>query len=81
MSIVYKCKESFTLPKYDEDGSIMEDEQIIINVGDKFEISKNRSELASIKPAIKLISINIHNPIWINVLSDTIREYFEEINE
>ena len=81
MGKVYKCKEAFVLPKYDEDGSIMDDEKIIINIGDKFEISKNRSELARVKPAIKFISTNICNPIWINVLPETIKEYFEEVDE
>lgn len=37
MSIIYKCKESFTLPKYDEEESIINNENIIINIGDKFE--------------------------------------------
>lgn len=81
MGVVYKCKESFTLPKYDEDGSLMEDENVLINVGDKFEISRNRLELARVKPAIKLICTDIHNPIWINVLPETIEKYFEEVDE
>lgn len=81
MSVVYKCKESFTLPKYDEDGFFMDNENIIINVGDKFEISKNKLELACVAPAIKLISINTSNPIWINILPATIKEYFEEVDE
>lgn len=81
MGKVYRCKEAFILPKYDENGSIMEDEKMIINVGDIFEISKNRLELDRIIPAVKLICTGIHNPIWINVLPETIEKYFEEVDE
>ena len=47
----------------------------------KFEISKNKLELACVAPAIKFISINTSNPIWINILPATIKEYFEEVVE
>ncbi len=80
MGVVYKCKESFTLPKYDEDG-FMDNENIIINVGDKFEISKNKLELARVAPAIKLISTSTNNPIWIEIHPVTLKEFFEEVNE
>lgn len=81
MGVVYKCKESFTLPKYDEDGFFMDNENIIINVGDKFEISKNKLELARVAPAIKLISTSTSNPIWIEIHPVTLKEFFEEVNE
>lgn len=81
MGKVYRCKEAFILPKYDENGSIMEDEKMIIDVGDMFEISRNRLELDRVKPAIRLISTSIHNPIWINILPETVKEYLEEIDE
>lgn len=81
MGVVYKCKESFTLPKYDEAGFFMDNENIIINVGDKFEISKNKLELARVAPAIKLISTSTSNPIWIEIHPVTLKEFFEEVNE
>lgn len=81
MGVVYKCKEFFTLPKYDEDGFFMDNENIIINVGDRFEISKNKLELARVAPAIKLISTSTSNPIWIEIHPVTLKEFFEEVNE
>ena len=59
----------------------MDNENIIINVGDKFEISKNKLELARVAPAIKLISTSTSNPIWIEIHPVTLKKFFEEVNE
>lgn len=59
----------------------MDNENIIINVGDKFEISKNKLELARVAPAIKLISTSTSNPIWIEIHPVTLKEFFEEVDE
>ena len=72
----YKCKKTFLLDRYDDDGFYVEDYQQV-NEGDLFELCEDPFRV--IGGEIRLVGIN--NGQWLEISKETLAMYFEEVKE
>lgn len=74
---MYTCVKSFLLDAYNDSGNCVEENAITINMGDKFEITDDKLQIAS-SLAIKLISTNKYPNVWIEIYPEDLNEYFKK---
>ena len=72
----YKCKKTFLLDRYDDDGFYVEDYQQV-NEGELFELCTDPFRV--IDGEIRLVGIN--NFQWLEISKETLAMYFEEVKE
>ena len=72
----YKCKKTFLLDRYDDDGFYVED-YTQVNEGDLFELCEDPFRV--IGGEIRLVGIN--NGQWLEISKETLAIYFEEVKE
>lgn len=72
----YKCKKTFLLDRYDDDGFYVED-YTQVNEGDLFELCEDPFRV--IGGEIRLVGIN--NGQWLEISKETLAMYFEEVKE
>ena len=70
----YKCKKTFLLDRYDENGFYVED-YTQVNEGDLFELCEDPFRV--IGGEIRLVGIN--NGQWLEISKKTLALYFEEV--
>jgi hypothetical protein len=71
--VKYRCKEAFSLDKYDDDGACT-GECIDIEKGDAFELSEDAYRLIGGKETVRLDN----DSTWLEVTEETLHKYFEE---
>jgi len=76
----YKCKETFHLDKYDDNGFVMDKQMAVIKGSVWKEDTESQYNFTGNDNAIRLnrIAKKIHQ--WIEVEQGTIDEYFEPVN-
>ena len=72
----YKCKKTFLLDRYDDDGFYVED-YTQVNEGELFELCEDPFRV--IGGEIRLVGIN--NGQWLEISKETLAIYFEEVKE
>ena len=72
----YKCKKTFLLDKYDDDGFYVED-YTQVNEGDLFELCEDPFRVVG--GEIRLVGIN--NGQWLEISKETLAMYFEGVKE
>ena len=72
----YKCKKTFLLDRYDDDGFCVED-YTQVNEGELFELCEDLFRV--IGGEIRLVGIN--NGQWLEISKETLAIYFEEVKE
>ena len=77
----YRCKETFYIDKYDEDGFWMEKQMAVVKgskwqrvINDKNRICGNRSTLKLERFALKKLQ-------WIEITEETLEGYFELVSQ
>ena len=77
----YKCIKQLILNMYDDDGASRE-ERMVVNVGDVYTACENPDKLfIASEPAVHLELDDDFVHQWIEVLPETLAEYFEEITK
>lgn len=76
----YKCKETFHLDKYDDNGFVMDKQMAVVKDSVWKEDTESQYNFTGNDNAIRLnrIAKKIHQ--WIEVEQGTIDEYFEPVN-
>lgn len=69
----YRCKESFAIDKYDEDGNLLENEQHVVEAGELYEISSS----TIIGGEIHLDNVN--KTSWLELSKESLNGLFEEV--
>lgn len=72
----YKCKKSFCVDKYDDDGFLIENSSVVIDKGKIYELDDGNH---------KIIGGEIHldsdeGGSWLEITKEHLEEYFEEVN-
>lgn len=73
----YRCKKSFVVDCYDADGFLIEGETAVIDEGKMY--VRDDSGFSIIGGQVHLDAED--DKSWIEISSDTLMEYFEEVNE
>ena len=77
--MIYKCKKTFLLDKYDDDGFYVED-YTQVNEGDLFELCEDPFRV--IDGEIRLVGISTRNyGQWLEISKESLAMYFEEVKE
>lgn len=73
----YKCIKPLLLDRYDDNGFIEEDDAMLIEVGEVFDVDEEDSDYLVIasKPALRLENARY----WMEIYPDTLAEHFEEV--
>ena len=75
----YKCKKTFLLDRYDDDGFYVED-YTQVNEGDLFELCEDPFRV--VDGEIRLVGIRTTNyGQWLEISKETLAMYFEEVKE
>lgn len=71
----YKCKETFTVNNYDEDGALIENEQHVVEAGDMYILDGSGSTI--IGGEVHLDKID--GTSWLEITKEHLAEYFTEV--
>ena len=79
---IYKCKKTFYVEKYDDDG-FTTDKQMTIVKGSKWEYDEESQDMiiGNYKEDIHLERIAPKTRMWLEVTKEILNEYFELIKE
>ena len=72
---IYKCKETFSLDKYDEDGILIENESCVVEAGSLYK--EVESGVSIIGGEVHLDSID--GKSWLEMSRVAVEELFEEV--
>lgn len=72
----YKCKKSFCVEKYDDDGFLIENSGVVIDKGKIYELDDSGHTM--IGGEIHLDSID--DGSWLEITKEDLEEYFDEEN-
>ena len=73
----YKCIKPLFLDRYDDNGFLEEEDAMVIEVGEVYEVDDDTCDylLIADKPALRLEN----ERHWIEIYPDTLAEHFEEV--
>lgn len=74
----YKCKKSFCVDKYDDDGFLIENSSVVIDKGKIYELDDGNHII--IGGEIHLDSVEDEDGSWLEITKEHLKEYFEEVN-
>lgn len=72
---IYKCKISFSVDNYDEDGFLIENEATIVEEGRLYQLDESGSTI--IGGEVHLDSVD--GKSWLELSKDALEELFEEV--
>lgn len=72
----YKCKKSFCVDKYDDDGLCIENETIVIEEGKIYELDKSGYMMIGGKDHVHLDAVD---GSWLEITKEHLKEYFDEV--
>lgn len=72
----YKCKKSFCVDKYDDDGFCIENETIVIEEGKIYELDKSGYMMIGGKDHVHLDAVD---GSWLEITKEHLKEYFDEV--
>lgn len=72
----YRCKKSFVVDSYDDDGFLIENKEKLIEVGQMYELNKTGSTI---------IGGDVHldnaDGSWLEITKEHLQEFFEEVDD
>ncbi len=71
----YKCKKSFCVDRYDEDGFLIENSSIVIDEGKVYELDESGYMMIGGSDHIHLDSVD--DGSWLEITKGTLKECFE----
>lgn len=72
----YKCKKPFCVEKYDDDGFVIENDDVVIDKGKIYELDESGNTI--IGGEVHLGSVD--DGSWLEITKERLEEYFEELN-
>ena len=72
---IYRCKQPMFLAKYDDNGFLIENKSIKVEVGEEFELEESPSRI--IGGTVHLDRVD--GKRWLEMDETTLKEYFEEV--
>lgn len=72
----YKCKKPFCVEKYDDDGFVIENDDVVIDKGKIYELDESGNTI--IGGEVHLDSVD--DGSWLEITKERLEEYFEELN-
>ena len=74
---IYRCKQLMFLAKYDDEGFLIANKSIKVEVGEEFELSGDKSRIIG-----GTVHLNrVDGKRWLEMDEKTFEEYFEEVDE
>lgn len=71
----YRCKKTFCLDGYDEDGFLIENSVMIIEVGKVYELDESGTMMIGGKDHVHLDAVDDNS--WIEITKETLEECFD----
>ena len=71
----YKCIKSFCVDKYDDDGFMIENDSMVIEEGNIYELDESGHTM--IGGEVHLDAID--NGSWLEITKEHLKEYFDEV--
>lgn len=71
----FKCKKSFCVDKYDDDGFLIENESAVIEEGKIYELDASGHMMIGGKDLVHLDAVD--DGSWLEITKGTLEEYFE----
>lgn len=71
----YKCKKSFCVEKYDDDGFLIENAAMVIEEGKVYELDKSGRMMIGGKDHVHLDHVD--DGSWLEITKGTLKECFE----
>lgn len=72
----YKCKKPFCVDKYDNDGFLIENSDVVVDTGKIYELDESGSTI--IGGEVHLDSVE--DGSWLEITKEHLEEYFEKLN-
>lgn len=73
----FKCKKSFCVDKYDDDGLCIENETIVIEEGKIYELDKSGYMMIGGSDYVHLDAVD--DGSWLEITKEHLKEYFDEV--
>lgn len=73
----FKCKKSFCVDKYDDDGLCIENETIVIEEGKIYELDKSGYMMIGGSDYVHLGAVD--DGSWLEITKEHLKEYFDEV--
>lgn len=71
----YKCKKSFCVDKYDDDGFLIENDAMVIEEGKIYELNESGHMMMGGKDHVHLDAVDDNS--WLEITKENLEEYFE----
>lgn len=71
----YKCKQSFCVDKYDDDGFLVDNEAIVIEEGKNYELDESGYMMIGGSDHVHLDTID--DSSWLEITNDDLEKYFK----
>lgn len=71
----YRCKKTFSLDRYDEDGFLIENSVMIIEVGKVYELDESGTMMIGGKDHVHLDAVDDNS--WMEITKETLEECFD----
>lgn len=71
----YKCKKSFYVDKYDNDGFLIENDGVVIEEGKIYELNESEYMIIGGKDHVHLDAVD--DGSWLEITKEHLVEYFE----
>lgn len=72
----YKCKKLFCVEKYDDDGFLIENSDVVIDKGKIYELDESGSTIIGGEAHLD----SVDDGSWLEITKEHLEEYFEELN-
>ena len=71
----YKCKKSFCVDKYDDDGFLIEDSTVVIEKGKVYELNESDYMMIGGRDHVHIDAVD--DGSWLEITKGTLKECFE----
>lgn len=71
----YRCKKTFCLDRYDEDGFLIENSVMVIEVGKVYELNESGNMMIGGKDHVHLDAVDDNS--WLEITKGTLEECFD----
>lgn len=75
----YKCKQTFYVDKYDDDGFLIENDTIVIEEGEIYELNESGNMIIGDSDHVHLDATD--DALWLEITKETLEECFDLLEE
>lgn len=73
----YKCKKSFYVDKYDDDGFLIENDGMVIEEGKIYELDESGYMMIDGSDHVHLDAVDKDDGLWLEITKEHLEKYFE----